>query len=234
MIFFCRKHSNTIIKFKNSKTGCKNSNLQIFCFCSFSSFYSTLSLSALTYLLIGLDRYLIVFHPSGKRHGPVHYTCIIAGLWLFCSCLVLPIRSYIRYFDLSIYIDEVLKGQALCVVGFGQHIREYNSASFVAFFALPLIIIAYLFAKVGNELKHRLESHPEEHQLEPTDENTTLRRNSSQDRLERNGETSLRATEPRRSRSFLTYLEREKVEIALMIKANRCLSIMVTLFAVCW
>lgn len=202
-----------------------------------------LLLSVITYVLIGIDRYMTVFHPSRHRQGPTCYIIVLSVLWVFCGCLVLPYKTYMKYFDLETYFGHQLKGQGICVVGFGADIREFNSASFIALFAIPIIIVGYLLAKVHNELSTRQENRQENLPLteEPPIEADQPRQflnpnysHSARSSFHRSKSPASSRRNAHRSMSLIQYVECRRTQTNLFLKANQCFGVMLCLFTVCW
>ncbi|CAH1784543.1 unnamed protein product [Owenia fusiformis] len=112
--------------------------------------YFPVHATMITHIMIAIDRYRLIVYPV-KSRLPAGL-CVIA-IWLISICAVLPYAVYMKYLDLESVIGPAFKGVGICWVNIERHIEKYMRAMFVAMYALPLAIIAFLYVKVSAEFK---------------------------------------------------------------------------------
>lgn len=194
--------------------------------------------SMLNFLMIAIDRYRLIVHPF-KSRIPTGL-CAIAT-WVGAICVVLPHAVYVRYIDLGALLGNNFTGTGICFVNMEKQIQEYFRAMFVALYALPLTIIAFLFVKISAELKSKVIPPTEVHfnnrhinnesHCDPNNDDNTPKvtwANTSDDH--RSDSISARHT----CRDDLTHVSDDDIDSEKEKRSQKYLITMVTLFAMCW
>lgn len=217
----------------------------------------------MTYLLASIDRYLMLFRPSSSNRPPSRrmFVFMIVATWVAGFCMVLPLKTCVRYYDMKLYFGDSLAGYGLCAIGFDTRIKEINTALFMVIYAIPLVLMVYLMLKSNAELKTRLKSDTQAlsdaaasvQQHQPLKRQCSSRSYSRYVQERSVGENdqflmpvpvrstspippseSKSRTRPDRTHSFLTYVDQEISQLSLLLRVNHCLCTMLALFAACW
>ncbi|XP_050421051.1 prolactin-releasing peptide receptor [Adelges cooleyi] len=104
----------------------------------------------LTFLLMAIDRYKHLKHPSKMRLPPL--TCTV-GCWIVAFCIVLPYPVYTAYLDLGIYIKVQFEGVGICAVNMADDMQDYLRSLFVLTYLIPLLSMGYLYSKMSDILR---------------------------------------------------------------------------------
>ncbi|GAB6026143.1 hypothetical protein CHUAL_012340 [Chamberlinius hualienensis] len=113
--------------------------------------YIPIIASTLTFLLIAVDRYLLMFPMTSRAP---RFICVL-GVWVLSVCVVLPFALYIKYYALELYLGSQFDGVGICAVNVEDDIEEYARGLFIALYVLPLTIIAFLHVRMSGEMKSR-------------------------------------------------------------------------------
>ncbi|XP_067932752.1 neuromedin-B receptor-like [Watersipora subatra] len=175
--------------------------------------YLLVHCAMLTFILMSVDRYRSIAHPSKEQINV--FVCLVT-IWISSICVSAPVVAYMHYRDLG-HLDKKLRNNGLC----WSTADEYSKVIFVTIFTLPSVAIALILVKTTAELKTKREL-------------CKLHTRQTEECRQKHVSTIIASDADSSTGEDLeeNYKEREWVEGEM--KTQRYLTMMIGLWIICW